>query len=469
MKSTLGIVTKGLKNITAPQLIGADYGTNSNEFWMFNQTGGFDYKFSYTGHTSSLKAYQKCPPLTSIINKKTEAYINGKTWLINTQGKAKGKEATGAIAAQIKKLLARPNPLQSWKQFEAQQKVYVQLFGFCLMLPLGVPVGFPKWEATSLWNIPPFMLDIEETEKLFYQSDQNSIIKKIVLEYKNTRTVLNASDIYFFKDITPSFTSLVIPESRVCSLEMPINNIIGAYESRNVLINYRGALGIISPDGATAGTSLPLRDEDKTALQQQFMNYGLKNNQWKFILSNANVKWQQMGVATKDLMLFEEIDDDIQRICDQYNYPYRLLSSNKSNSLGGSDLKEFKKLLYEDAIIPEADSMYEQWNNFFELDKYGMRIEKDFSHVAALQEDDQKRAAARKTRNEALQIEFFNNMITLNRWLELNGEDPIEGDNGKKYYYELRLAGWEFGKAVATAGAEQPTTENTTNQTTLQQ
>lgn len=455
MKSILGIVSKGLSTIAPPALIGADYGTRSNEFWMFNQAGGMDYKFSYTGHTSSLKAYQKCPPLTSIINKKTEAYINGKTWIVNTQGKAKGKEASGEIANKLRALLARPNPLQSWKQFEAQQKIYVQLFGFCMVLPLGVPVGYPKYEATSLWNIPPFMLDIEETEKLFFQSNENSIIKKIVLKYKNTITTLNASDVYIFKDITPSFESLIIPESRVCALEMPINNIIGAYESRNVLINYRGALGIISPDGQTAGTSLPLLDKNKESLQTQFLRYGLKNNQWKFIISSASVKWQQMGVSTKDLMLFEEIDDDIQRICDQYNFPYRLMGSEKSNSLGGADLKVWKTELYEGAIIPEADSMYEQWNNFFELDKYNLRIEKDYSHVAALQEDDQKRASARKTRNEALQIEFYNNLITLNRWLELNGEDPLDSDAGKMYYYQLRELGWEFGKTGATAPADQ--------------
>ncbi len=41
------------------------------------------------------------------------------------------------------------------------------------------------------------------------------------------------------KDFTPSFCSLVIPESRIKALQLPINNIIGAYESRNVLINYR--------------------------------------------------------------------------------------------------------------------------------------------------------------------------------------------------------------------------------------
>ncbi len=71
------------------------------------------------------------------------------------------------------------------------------------------------------------MVDIEETNKLFYQSDTKGIIKQIVLNYKGTRTILNVEDIYIMKDIVPSFCSLVIPNSRIHALEMPINNIIG--------------------------------------------------------------------------------------------------------------------------------------------------------------------------------------------------------------------------------------------------
>ena len=458
-KSTLSLITKSLGNIAAPQLIGADYSnTTGNDFWMFNPTGnGADYKFSYSGHQSSLKAYQKCPPITAIINKKAQAYINGKTWILNTTGKAKGKEASGDIANKLRTLLSRPNPLQTWLQFEAQQYIYQQLFGFCLLLPMK-PVGFGNIEATSLWNIPPFMLDIEETEKLFYQSDTNGIVKTIVLNYKNTKTTLQAQDVYFFKDFTPSFNSLIIPESRICSLEMPINNIIGAYESRNVLINYRGALGIISPDGQTSGTSLPLKEADKQDLQNQFLRYGLKNNQWKFILAAASVKWQQMGISTKELMLFEEIEDSIQRICDSYNYPYYLISSSKGSTF--ANLKDAKELLYQDGIIPEATSMYEQWNTFFELDKYNLKLEKDFSHVPALQQDGQKLAAKRKTMNDALQIEFYNNLITLNRWLEINGEDPIIGEAGNMYYYQLVQAGWAFGKSGGMAPVDTTTNQN---------
>lgn len=457
--STLSIVKKGLNNIAAPQVTGADYGTRSNEFWLFNQGGGVDYKFSYKGHDSSLTAYQKCAPLTAIINKKAQAYINGKTWILNTKGKAKGKEATGEVASKLRRLLAKPNPLQSWVEFEAQQYIYQQLFGFCILLPIK-PVGFQNIDATSIWNIPPYMVDIQETEKLFFQSDTNGIIKQIILTYKNTKSILQAKDIYIFKDFTPSFHSLVVPESRICALEMPINNIIGAYESRNVLINYRGALGIISPDAKDVGGPVPMKEDDKETLQNDFLRYGLRNQQWKFIISNASVKWSQMSIPTRDLMLFEEIEDDIMRICDAYNHPYYLMSSAKGATF--SNLNDAKKLLYQDATIPESKSMYEQWNMLFDLSQYDLKLDKDYSHIAALQEDGQKEAAKRKSLNDALQIEFYHNMITLNRWLELNGEDPLENELGPLYYYELVAMGIQFGKAG-------PTLAETNNQNSVPQ
>lgn len=459
--STLSLVKGGLNAIVVPNVPGS-MPINPNDYrggmWMFGNSG-YDVFFSYNGHQSSLKAYTCCPPIPAIINKKAQAYINGKTWIINTQGKAKGKESTGDIASKVKKLLARPNPLQTWKQFEAQQYIYQQLFGYCILLPIK-PVGFPNTDATSLWNIPPFMVDIQETNKLFYQSDANGIIKQIVLTYKDEKTILNASDIYIFKDFTPSFNSLIIPESRIQALEMPINNIIGAYESRNVLINYRGALGIISPDGKDAAGPVRLGDDNKEQLQSDFLRYGLKNNQWKFIISSASIKWSQMGVATRDLMLFEEVDDDIQRICDAYNYPYRLMSSQNTNSLGGSDVAEYKRLLYQDATVPEAENMYEQWNIFFGLDQYNLRMEKDYSSVPALQDEQINEAVARWRRNQGALIEFQNNLMTLNEWRELNGDDPLIEEWGNMYYFQLIQRGIVFASGMA--GSSVPDTANTT-------
>ena len=401
---------------------GSYRGAQDGRPWFAEMVGGSYFYFTYGGHKSSLTAYECGPPVNAIINRKAQAYINGKPWVLNTRG----KEATSAEAKKLQTLFKRPNPLQNWKQFEAQGYIYQQLFGYTIILPIK-PVGFKEnIDATALWNIPPFMVDIEETNKLFYQSDTKGIIKEIVLNYKGQRTILRVEDIYIMKDFTPSFCSLVIPESRIKALELPINNIIGAYESRNVLINYRGALGILTQDGQVSQYgALPLTDDDKVKLQNEFSRYGLKHHQWQMIITSAAMKWQQMGYPTKDLMLFEEIEDDIMRICDSYNYPYQLMSSAKGTTF--SNVKEAKQLLYQDAIIPEAESIYEQWDQFFDTERYSLKLEKDYSHLPVLQEDEVQKMQARFTRDQAYKIEWEQGLITLNQWRIANGEDPITG------------------------------------------
>lgn len=407
-------------------------GAQDGSQWFMEYSGGSYFYFSYAGHASSLKAYQKCPPINAIINRKAQAYINGITYVLNS----KGKEAQGEEAKKLRNLLQKPNPIQGWEEFEAQGYIYQQLFGFNLLF-IVKPAGFKEnIDATSMWNIPPSMIDIEETNKLFYQTDIKGIIKEVVLNYKGTRTVMKQEDLYIMKDFTPRFDSLVIPDSRICALEMPINNIIGTYESRNVLINHRGPGGIFSHDpGSGQYGSLPITPEEKEQLQTDFKRYGLKSQQWQFILTTAAIKFQQTGISTKDLMFFEEIEDDIMRICDGYNYPYQLISSAKGTTF--SNVNEGKKLLYQDAIIPESTSIYRQWNKIFDTAKYNLRIDKDYSQIAVLQEDQLQSAQARKARNDALLIEWQNDLITRNRWLELNGEDPLTSD-GDMYYTEWK-------------------------------
>lgn len=418
------------------------------EFWMFNQTGGVDIHFSYSDIRSSLKAYTHCPPVTAIINRKAQAFINGKTWILNKSGKGKGKEATGDIAKKVNALINKPNPLQSWKQFEAQNYIYQQVSGYCVVLPIK-PVGFGNIDATKLWNIPPWMLDIVEKKNINFStaSSVKDLVESITFVWENQRTPLPLDDIYIFKDFTPSASSFVFPESRIKTLKQNVNNIVGALESMGVLIDNRGPLYVISSNKSDDSGNIALSSKEKEELLSEFKSkYGLSKQQSQAIITSANVSVSSIGYSVKELMLHEGIDLDTQIICDGYNYPYRLLSSNKSNSLGGSDIKAFKALLYQDAIIPEAESMYEQWNQFFELDKYNLIIDKDFKHITALQEDQLNQAKARRERDNAALMEFQNNMLTLNDWRRLNDEDPLENEIGDKYYYELVAMGIAFGK-----------------------
>jgi len=403
--------------------------------WFFGPNG-IDYKFIFDGPMSASKAYKDCPPLAAIINRKAQAYINGKTMMVNT----KGKEVDGGDAKKIMQLLRRPNPLQSWKQFEAQQYIYIQLFGFCITLPI-YPAGFeilkdPK-QASSLWNIPPYMISAEETSRMFFRAkSQSDILTKIVLKYKDLHEEIPVDSIFFFKDFTPNTDSVIFPSSRVRSLAMPINNIISAYESRNELINYAGSQGILTPETDQAG-AIPLKEGEKDQIQADFRRqYGIKKGQSRYIISPAALKWQPMGKPTKDLMLFEEITDDIMRICDGYVYPSPLLNSDKGPSV--SNTKEYKAQVYQDAIIPESLDYYEQWNRFFNLEESPITLKKDYEHIPVLKSDQVDDAQARYYRSQSLEIDYQNDVITLNQWREQMGIDQTP--DGDVYYSQSNAA-----------------------------
>lgn len=402
--------------------------------WFYSMNNSYSlHHFSGLDCESYAKAYFDCPPLSAIINRKAQAFTNGNTWVLNTSGKGKGQESTSDIANKLRKLMAQPNKLQTWKQFEAQNYIYTQLFGYCPVL-IQKPVGFDNYDATALWNIPPHIVDIKEKDGLFYKNGHG--IESILISYGNEQAFLPLDNVFIFRDIMPSFATVFLPDSRVRTLVMPINNIIGAYESRNMLINSRGALGMITNQTKDAFSAIPLKPDEKKDLHRDFKKmYGLRKGQIDIIISSADLKWQKMVLPTKDLMLFEEIEDDANRICDTYMFPPELFAK-MSKGTTFSNIQTATRNLYQDAVIPESGSIFEQWNKLFDTASYNLNIERDYSHLSVLQPDRKAEAEARLRRNQALQIEFRNDAITLNQWRVFNNDDPKPGDD--VYYSEIK-------------------------------
>ena len=404
---------------------------DGREGWMMELAGKDFHYFKYENYYSPVDAYRRCPIVNAIINRKAQAFINGKNWVLDD----KGAVSESKDAKKIMDLLDNPNPLQSRRQFEAQGYIFQQLFGFNIVMAVR-PFGFADvLDTKSLWNIPACWIDWKATEELF-NINGGVYIKEIVISFNRVQTRLKVEDLLIIRDFTPSFDSITFPESKIISLSLPINNIIGALESRNVLINYRGALGILTTDpGKGQYNALPLQKEEKDQLQKDFRRYGLKNKQLQVILTTAALKWQQMGYATKELMLMEEVEESSKNICAGLNFPPFILGLKDTTF---SNMNEAKKSLYSEATIPDAENIYEHWNRFFKTKELGLFIDKDYAHVPALQEDKQATGQARKAINDALLIEFQNDIITRNRWRELIGEDTIPGDD--KYYSEIRAS-----------------------------
>ena len=418
----------------SPELSGI---SNNNPFGIL---GSLETKYSQKvfiadGNHSYVSAYFDCPTLSAIINRKAQSYINGHVSINIADGNDRGIESESSVARKIRNLMNEPNPIQTWKQFEAQNYIYTQLFGYCIVL-IQKPSGFTQaYDATAMWNIPPHIVQMDPTNKMFYRDKKNGI-DSILVSYGGEEAFLPMDDVFIIKDIMPSFNNVFIPDSRVKTVEMPINNIMGAYESRNILINSRGALGMITNKTKDAYSSIPLKPKEKEDLYNDFKRmYGMRTGQSKIIISSADLDWQSMVLPTKELMLFEAVADSNNRICDTYMFPPELLGKMASSTTS-SNMQTATRNLYQDAIIPESEHTYAQWNRLFNCKEHNIIISKCYKHLSVLQPDRKAEAEAILRLNQAIQIEFRNDLVTLNEWRRARGYDPIE--DGDVYYSDIK-------------------------------
>lgn len=397
------------------------FGTSSPQWLQFRTMN--DY----------ITAWEQCPPLAAILIAKAQADVNGKVSFYYRDSGEPVKVPYVNSAKTLKKLFDKPNPLQTWRQFRAQQKIYQQLFGVCPVLMVK-PAGFSDPMATTqMWNLPPQFVNIKTTGKYLFQKDISGIIEKIVFTYGGRDTELPVNDVLLLNDSTISLNNQIVSDSRIRALEMPISNIVAALTSLNVLIVKRGALGVLSnQDKDSSGERVALPATEKEALQNDFKKYGLSPDQWQIIITNANLKWERIVMPVKDLMLHETIQQAAGHLCDSYGYPAELMSSLKPTTF--SNKKEAKRSLYQDTTLPEAAADFEMYNTYFGLTETNIELYYDFDHVEALQISEEEKAAATKTNAEAYSIMYKGGAITLNRYRELLNQPTKPGDD--LYYYE---------------------------------
>nr|DAP84368.1 MAG TPA: portal protein [Caudoviricetes sp.] len=386
-------------------------------------------RFSYVGQESAVKAYQECSPISSIINQKAWADALGQWSIKNVAGKGKGKESDSEIARKIRILFERPNPVQSGTEFFMQVKIHTQAVGHCLIITGNKPVGFPAYDAKSWWIVPPNMYRV--VESVFPDLRTGKVIDRVEVTIGGSAIPLAQGEYLLVKDVSPQFQWSAMSESRLKPLSKEVSNIIGAMESRGVLIEQRGPTLVISSGNTDETGKIPLSPDEREALLKDFnTRYGLMREQFKAIITNSAVQVDAVGFNVKDLMLLEEVKDNIERVCDAYGFPFELISTQKGSTF--SNGYNADKRLYQNTIIPESLLFVSQLSSWLQLASQGLELSKDFSHVAALQENKKEQSEARRILTESLDLAYKSGVITLNRYRELLGEEPTS--DGNVYY-----------------------------------
>ena len=300
------------------------------------------------------------------------------------------------------KLLDNPNFLQHKKQFIFNYTVNKHVYGNAYIFKnnLAFSVG-------SMFVLPTEDVRIEFNGKLYEQNSISGIIERITINQKDYET----DDLIFLKE---NDDRLVLGESKLLTLKQQISNIKHAYDARNVNITQRGATGIlslgnnVSKDGVMMNPMTP--KEKKQAEENITKNYGLTSGKKRTIVTTLNASFVPMSFPTKDLQLFEEIEDDTRVILDTFGLNDNLFSKIKGSTF--NNVEATLKRVYQDTIIPNSMIDSAQIGKQSGMLQDGETLIMDFTHLPFMSDDMKKKAEIHKLELEAIEKALTLNLIT---------------------------------------------------------
>jgi len=377
------------------------------------------------GDIKYLDYFNSIPELNAVINLKARCFANGRLKTVNEKA-----EEVDAMPESLK----TPNYFQDIKEFMRQTKLNHEIYGNEYIYFL-FGVGFDVQKTKALFSLPPNLITKEYTNtQPFWVWPQEPDGISYTYELDGTQYAIDAGQILHMNDNNVSVTaandkSVLNGESKLKGLRAALKNIKMAYESRGVILKYRGALGILSnqsTDGVGAG--LPLEEKEIRDIQEKYNQYGGLEGQFQAIITSANLRWQQMSVDPNKLGLFQETEEDFNKILDAFGVPSEMFTRQKGATFENQN--QARKSIYENTIVPEANEWCMGLNTKFFPDGK-VKLIMDYSHLPVFQEDIKLRS------------ETINNMV--NYLSRLRQDQQITDE---EYREELFKMGVGDGKPI---------------------
>lgn len=334
------------------------------------------------GKAGQAKAYALCSPLMSVISKKCAAIKNLR--LAATTEDGEDLERPDAV-----RTMSHPNSVQGIADFVAYIEVMTQIFGKAYIVRME-SVGLP--EAFELFVVPNLCV----TENAAISPALSFMPDADIVDY--TVTICGSSmkiakeDMFIVRDASYDLNACGGNISRMVSLQKPVNTFVASYEAVHELMINRGMLAIIS---LTSGSGdiirdarLPETESEKKNIQQAFRKYGIRSDQFKYAITSMNAAVSPVSSMITDLGL-----TDVQKACkkeiaDIYQVPSVLLDVEGSTY---ANAKEAKAILYNDAIIPEANNIFYVLNRIYGFEDF--KVMPYYDHLELFQESKREQAA----------------------------------------------------------------------------
>lgn len=393
---------------------------NLSDFFVKKEGGSFWYVFASSRDTFNkidyLESYEEIPELNAIINMKARTFSNFRLKAIDKDN----NEVNNTETERVKALITKPNWFQDGKEFLIQTKILREIFGnefVFAQTPFGfdanpirvkglftLPGNIVKCEYQS--SIPFFMNDSKTGVSYKYKPADGLDWKsfesgKIIHMNDNRARIKSATD-----------KKLLLGQSKMEAEKSVINNIRMAYESRGIILKYRGADGAwVNKQKDQQGRSLPMFKDDKDILQNAYKGYGTLAGQHQTMITDADVAWVQAGVKNPaNLGIFEEIQEDFNKLLDSRGVPPEIFARTQGSTY--ENQKQAEKGLYVRTIIPEANEWVGAVTSELSVDKNVTYIA-DYTHLPIFQEDLKARGDALNSMVTALSKALSDQAITI--------------------------------------------------------
>lgn len=342
-----------------------------------------------------LEAFLTIPEVGAALTTRARLHSSGVYKVVNDKLEVQDKDPIHA-------LLQNPNWFQSSAELMRQTQLFHDIFGneylypqYVFQQPIAGIGGIKQLYTIPSNLVRPEYLSPQAFYELLTPPEKDQV--KYCVEWQGLRGELDTDKVIHINDNNvdidgPKDKNLLAGISKMRSLTPAINNIKLAYESRGVILKNRGAYGILSNVPSDQAGVVPVNDKEKKRLNREYAKmYGGLEGQSSVIITNANLKWQQMAVNPDKLGLFKETEEDFFKILDAYQLPAELFVRSSGSTY--ENQRQARKGVYQEAIIPEANERAQAMNRKFFPDGK-LKIIADFSHLPIFQEEIKTKAEA---------------------------------------------------------------------------
>lgn len=280
---------------------------------------------------------------------------------------------------ELHKLLDRPNAAQSYSSWISELIAFGKLTGNRYIYGIAPETGINQGKYKELYVMPSQIMEIVSGGIM-------QPVQKYRIEYQGAYDI-PADDICHIKDFNPYYDGTGSHLYGQSPLRAGLRSLTTNNEAVQTGVKYlqnQTARGILTSDEGDINEVQAQQLKDK--FRKSFQG---ADNAGDVIITPKKLSWVNFGLNAADVSLIEQYNASIKDLCNIYAVPVQLLNNTESSTY--NNMKEAKKALYQNCVIPELNKIRDELNRWL-VPKFGDKlfIDFDYSAIPELQEENEK-------------------------------------------------------------------------------